>query len=81
MAVRTVNKKRRRVFTRKGCKFCSKNAPDIDYKNVELLKKFVTERGKMVPSRITGNCAKHQRRMMRAIKRARIMGFLPFAAE
>ena len=50
----------------------------IDYKDVDLLKKFITERGKIIPSRITGNCARHQRRLTTAVKRARTTALLPF---
>ena len=68
-------------FGQKKCRLCGKNAPAVDYKNTELLTKFVTEHGKIMSARITGNCAKHQRHVMRAIKRARAIGFLPYAAE
>ena len=70
-----------RGFERKTCRFCGRAALTIDYKDAELLKRFITERGKILPSRITGNCAKHQRQIMRAIKRARVIGLAPFAAE
>jgi len=53
----------------------------VDYKDVEQLKKFLTERGKILPHRVTGNCAKHQRQLARAIKRARFMALLPFTVE
>lgn len=53
----------------------------IDYKDVDLLKRFISERGKILPRRVTGNSAKNQRRLTVAIKRARIMGLLPFVAE
>ena len=53
----------------------------IDYKDVKLLLQFIPERGKILPSRISGVCAPHQRRLMRAIKRARNIAFLPFASE
>ena len=77
---RTVRKKFDR-FEIKKCRFCGKGEAAIDYKDAELLKKFITERGKILPSRITGNCAKHQRQVMRAVKRARLISLLPFAAE
>ena len=54
---------------------------DIDYLDYQKFQKFLTERGKIVPSRISGNCAKHQRQIARAIKKARIMSLLPFVAE
>ena len=53
----------------------------IDYKDTELLRRFISERGKILPRRVTGTSAKNQRRLTIAIKRARIMGFLPFVAE
>jgi len=67
---------------RRGCPFCNVNeagvAPTIDYKDPQSLKYFVTERGKVVPRRISGACAKHQRELMLAIKRARNIALLPF---
>ena len=54
---------------------------DIDYKDAELLRKFMTERGKIIPRRISGNCARHQRQLTTAIKRARNVALLPFTAE
>ena len=58
---------------RKVCQFCADKTEAIDYKNAEKLKKFVTERGKILPKRVTGTCAKHQREVTTAIKRARVM--------
>jgi len=66
-------------FRRKVCRLCVNKVKDVDYKNVEYLKRFVTERGKILPRRVTGNCAKHQRLLARAIKRARMIDLLPFA--
>ena len=63
---------------RKTCPFSGANAPKIDYKDVKLLQRFVSERGKIVPSRITAVSAKKQRELAQAIKRARILGLLPF---
>jgi small subunit ribosomal protein S18 len=63
---------------RKSSPFASDDAPAIDYKDVKLLQRFVSERGKIVPRRITAVTAKEQRRLARAIKRARILGLLPF---
>ncbi len=60
------------------CFFCSQNSKSIDYKEVELLKKFVSSQGKIVDPRYTGVCAKHQRMLSNAIKRGRILGLLPF---
>ncbi len=66
---------------RKVCQFCAEKAESIDYKDVEKLKKFVTERGKILPKRITGTCAKHQRELTTAVKRARIVALLPYVAD
>ena len=63
---------------RRGCPFCGDEVMTIDYKDPQALRYFVTERGKVVPSRITGNCAKHQRQLTTAIKRARTIALLPF---
>ncbi|HEX67613.1 MAG TPA: 30S ribosomal protein S18 [bacterium] len=60
------------------CRFCQKGIKEIDYKDVETLSQFITERGKILPRRITGCCAKHQRMLARAIKNARIAALLPF---
>lgn len=65
----------------KKCRFCSSTALKIDYKDPKLLRAFVTERGKIVPRRLNGNCAKHQRRMTVAIKRARVLALLPYVAS
>lgn len=70
--------KRRLVLRKKACRFCvDKNLP-IDYKLARQLSYFISERGKMTPRRITGNCAFHQRRIGEAIQRARILAFLPY---
>ena len=63
---------------RKSCPFSAKNAPKIDYKDVRLLQGFMSERGKIVPSRITAVSAKKQRELARAVKRARFLGLLPY---
>ena len=65
---------------RKVCKFCVENAEDIDYKELERLGRFVSDRGKIMPSRLTGTCAKHQRWLTIAIKRARYMALLPYVS-
>lgn len=72
---------RRFAPRRKVCYFCSEKSSDIDYKDVDLLRRFVSDRGKIRPRRQTGACAKHQRQMTVAIKRARHMALLPFVAE
>lgn len=66
---------------RKNCSFCVDKLESIDYKDIPRLKKYITERGKILPRRISGNCAKHQRMLTTAIKRARVMALLPFTAE
>lgn len=66
---------------KKVCLFCVDKVDNIDYKDTAKLKKYITERGKIVPRRISGNCAKHQRQLTVAIKRARIIALLPFVAE
>ncbi|MDR1863897.1 MAG: 30S ribosomal protein S18 [Treponema sp.] len=67
-------------FKKKVCKFCVQKLK-IDYKDPDTLRRFITERGKILPRRITGTCAKHQRALALAIKRARIIALLPFVAE
>ncbi len=66
---------------RKPCNFCIERAIDVNYKDVVRLRKFVSERGKILPRRISGSCAKHQRMLTVAVKRARIIAFLPFVTE
>ena len=66
---------------RKPCSFCTDRAIAVSYRDVGRLKKFVSERGKIVPRRISGNCAKHQRMLTTAVKRARLIAFLPFGSE
>lgn len=78
-----INKRDRgnRRQRRKVCSFCVDKVEEIDYKDVAKLRKFITERGKILPRRITGTCAKHQRQLTIAIKRARNVALLPFTAE
>ena len=66
------------VYKKKICRLCAFDAVLPDYKNPEGLKKYITERGKILPQRITGTCAKHQRIVAREIKKARILAYLPF---
>ncbi len=66
---------------RKTCPFSGDNAPKIDYKDVKLLQRYISERGKIVPSRITAVSAKKQRELSRAIKRARFLSLLPYAIK
>ncbi len=69
---------RRQFFRKKKCIFCVDKVKEIDYKDIVKLSKFISERGKMTPRRISGTCARHQRRLSSAIKRARFMALLPF---
>ena len=66
---------------KKDCVFCVDKVDSIDYKDTAKLRRYITERGKIVPRRISGNCAKHQRQLTEAIKRARQIALLPFVAE
>jgi small subunit ribosomal protein S18 len=66
---------------RKVCAFCADKVTDIDYKEIAKLRKYISERGKILPRRISGNCAKHQRQLTVAIKRARVVALLPYTAE
>jgi small subunit ribosomal protein S18 len=73
---------RRGLFRRrKVCKFCADKIDDINYKDVKLLQPFVPERGKVLPRRISGTCAMHQRKLRVAIMRARVLALLPYTAE
>jgi small subunit ribosomal protein S18 len=71
-------RKRRSFQRRKVCVFCADSGMKIDYKDVKTLNHFVTERGKILPRRISGNCARHQRKITIAIKRARNIALMPF---
>ena len=75
------NKRRGGMRRKKVCQFCADKTETIDYKDIEKLKKYVTERGKILRKRITGTCAVHQREVTRAIKRARIVALLPYTAD
>jgi len=66
------------IHRKKVCRFCSDKDLKFNYKDSRLLGQFLSERGKIIPSRITGNCGRHQRRLATAIKRARIVALLPF---
>ena len=66
---------------RKVCQFCVEKVQHIDYKDVTRLRRFTSERGKILPRRMTGTCAKHQRQLSTAIKRARIIALMPYVAE
>ena len=74
-------KKERRPVRRKKCKFCLDRVEHIDYKDERRLRRFMTDRGKITPRRITGTCAKHQRMLSAAVKRARVIALVPFVRE
>jgi small subunit ribosomal protein S18 len=74
-------RQRRTYFRKKVCKLCARKIKTVDYKDVDLLRRFVTDRGKILPRRITGTCSKHQRMLARAIKRARMIALLPFVSK
>jgi len=67
-------------FRRKVCKFCTKKYK-MDYKDVSVLRRFTSDRGKILPRRITGTCAKHQRQLSKTVKRARVLALMPFVAK
>ncbi|RKD32072.1 30S ribosomal protein S18 [Thermohalobacter berrensis] len=71
----------RRRRKRRVCSFCKDKVESIDYKDVDKLKKYMTERAKILPRRITGNCARHQRQLTKAIKRARNIALLPYTLD
>lgn len=72
---------RKDIRTKKVCRFTQNNVKYIDYKDVKLLQKYVTEQGKIIPKRITGTCAKYQRELTKAIQRARHMALLPYVSD
>ena len=76
-----MRRERGRRPRRNVCAFCVDKVEQIDYKDAAKLRRFITERGKILPRRISGNCAKHQRQVTLAIKRARNIALLPFTAE
>lgn len=74
----TEQRKPKFYMRKKYCRFCSNRDLKIDYKNTELLKQYITDKSKILPSRITGLCGRHQRALKDAIKRAKILALLPF---
>lgn len=74
-------RERRHPGRRKPCKFCAERVGQVDYKDISRLQKFTSEHGKILPSRVSGNCAAHQRQLSRAIKRARHVALLPYVSE
>ncbi len=75
-----MERREKRVYRKKVCKFCGEKLKAIDYKDTMRIAKYVTERGKIIPSRISGNCAKHQRMLAKAIKKARLAAFIPYTS-
>ena len=73
-----IKRPKRLFFRKKQCVFCTEKIPHIDYKDLTRLNRFISERGKIIPRRASGTCAKHQRRLVRAIKQARFIALLPF---
>ena len=80
-AAKPARKPMKRPSRRKVCAFCQEKVEVIDYKDVNRLKKYITEGGKILPRRMTGTCAMHQRELSNAIKKARIVALLPFKGE
>ena len=76
-----VRRPRGRKPRRKVCQFCVEKVQCIDYKDVTRLRRFTSERGKILPRRMTGTCAKHQRQLSTAIKRARVIALMPYVSE
>lgn len=74
-------KKPKRMGKKKVCNFCQEKAEYIDYKDVAKLRRYITEKGKILPRRQTGTCAKHQRELTTAIKRARFMALIPYVGD
>ncbi len=74
-------KENNQVRKKRNCRFCENKEIYIDYKDEKRLHRFVTEQGKIIPKRITGTCAKHQRQLVQAIKRARHLALLPFVSD
>lgn len=76
-----MRRERGRRPKKRVCSFCVDKVETVDYKDANRLKRFITERGKILPRRISGNCAHHQRQLTRSIKRARIVALLPFTVD
>lgn len=80
IAPRRPRGKKKPFHRRKVCRFCVDKINNADYKDIKVLRSFITERGKLVPRRISGSCAKHQRLITQAVMRARYMALLPYTA-
>ena len=81
MAMDRSDRPRDRRPRRKVCAFCADKITEIDYKDIPRLRRYISERGKIVPRRVTGTCARHQRQLTVAIKRARILALLPYVSD
>ena len=81
MEEKSAPKKFKKTSRKKVCSFCADKLEAIDYKDVNRLKKYITEKGKILPRRQTGTCAKHQRELATAIKRARFMALIPYVGD
>jgi small subunit ribosomal protein S18 len=79
--VSPIRRDRGRRPKKRVCSFCVDKIPQVDYKEAQKLRRYMTDRGKILPRRITGNCARHQRQLTVAIKRARNLALLPFTIE
>ena len=78
MGKKKIVKKPRRMLKKSPCRLCKDKVTSIDFKDVELLRRFISERGKIIPPRLTGCCAKHQRMVSNNVKKARLAALLPF---
>ena len=74
-------KQEQKIMKRRTCRFCDNKEIYIDYKDEKRLGRFISEQGKIIPKRITGTCARHQRQLVQAIKRARHLALIPFVSE
>jgi len=81
MAMERPDRPRGRRQRRKACQFCVEHVLTIDYKDIGKLKRYLSERGKILPRRVTGSCAKHQRKLTTAIKRSRQVALLPYVTD
>ena len=81
MEEKVASKKNKKIGKKKVCSFCVDHVEEIDYKDVAKLKRYITEKGKILPRRQTGTCAEHQRALTVAIKRAREMALIPYVGE
>ncbi|MFQ5952317.1 MAG: 30S ribosomal protein S18 [Candidatus Omnitrophota bacterium] len=79
MTKKKPKRKPQRIFRKRPCRLCRDKIKAVDFKDVDFLSKFTSDRGRILPSRISGNCAKHQRMVAGQIKRARMVALLPFA--